>query len=103
MPFDTLAQREGQLRRVLAPRPARCQIRHNRIEAVLRDVLIEDDEIVEHAHYRDTDGDRRFLVDRHARGAVATGHLQNAARLLGECRRDPDQTGEQPPSRRPSA
>jgi hypothetical protein len=103
MPLDALARRECQLRRVLAPRPAGRQIRDDRGEAVLRDMLVKHDEIIEHAHHRDADRDRRFLVDRHRCRAGEIGHFQDAARRLSECRRDPDQTGEQPAIRDPSA
>jgi hypothetical protein len=102
MPFDSLTQWEGQLRPVLVPRPAGRQIGHDRGEAVLCDLLVEDDEVVEHAHHRDADGDRRFLVDRHARRAGEIGHLQNAARILRQGWSSPNQASEQPAGRHPS-
>src|SRR5947209_20606903 len=48
MPFDALAQREGQLRPLLVPRPAGGQIRHDRGEAVLLHMLVEHHEIVDY-------------------------------------------------------
>src|SRR4051794_30678639 len=47
MPFDTLPQWEGQFLAVLAPGPARRQIGDDRLRAVLRDMLIVYDEVVE--------------------------------------------------------
>src|SRR5271169_2115598 len=85
VPFDALTQREGQLSPFLVPRPARGQIRHDRAQAVLWNVLIEHDEIVEHAHHRPVDRDRRFLEKRHARRTVEMADFQNAALLLGRC------------------
>ncbi len=55
---------------VLVPRPVAGKVRHDRGEAILRDVLVEHDEVVEHPHHRPFGNDRRFLVDRHARWAV---------------------------------
>ena len=45
------------------------------LQAVLLDVLIEHDEIVEHAHHRPLGVDGRLLVDRHARRAVDHVHF----------------------------
>src|SRR5271169_6003619 len=52
MPFDALTQRKGQLRAVLTPRPAGRELRNDRVRVVLLYVLIEQDEIIEHAHDR---------------------------------------------------
>src|SRR6516165_4223615 len=52
VPSDTLTQRKGQLGSVLAPRPASSEIRNDRIETVLFDVLIEHHEIIEDTHHR---------------------------------------------------
>ena len=52
MPFDARPQFEGQLLAVLAPRPARSEVGDDRVQAVLRHVLVEHDQIVEHAHHR---------------------------------------------------
>jgi len=46
-PLDALAQREGQRRAVLAPAPACRQVGRDLSQAVLLDMLIEYDEIVE--------------------------------------------------------
>ena len=82
MPFDPLAQFEGQPEPVLAPRPALGQVRNDRIEAVLRHVLVVKHEVVEHRHHRDRDRVGAFLVDRHARRAVAVIDPQDPAGLL---------------------
>jgi len=82
MPFDALAQCKGQPRPLLVPRPTRGEIGNDRLEAVLLHMLIEHDEVVEHPHHRPEGGNRRFLVDRHAGGAVEMRHSENAARLL---------------------
>ena len=58
------------------------EVGHDAVEAVLRLVRVEHDEVVEHPHHRHHDGDRAFLVDRHAGGAVAVGDAQDAALLL---------------------
>ena len=86
VPFDALAQREGQLGAVLVPRPARRQIRHDRLQAGLRHVLLVHDEIVEDLHHRLLGRACRFLEDRHARRAVEMRQSENAALLLGEGR-----------------
>ncbi len=41
MPFDALAEVKAQFGRVLAPRPARREIGHDRLHAVLTHVLVE--------------------------------------------------------------
>ena len=79
MPFDALAQLEGQLLVVGAPGPALGEIRHDRIDAVLRHVLLEHDEIVENRHEGNVDRIGRALVDRGAARAVAVIHPENAA------------------------
>src|ERR1051325_7062799 len=50
MPFDALAQFEGQHLAILAPRPFGGEIGHDCIEAILRGLLVEHDQIVEHGH-----------------------------------------------------
>src|SRR4029077_6658844 len=86
MPFDAGSQFEGQLLAVLAPRPARSQIRDDRAEAVLRDMLVEHDQIVEHAHYRTESDDRRLPVKRHAGEARTQRYSEDAAGLLPQSR-----------------
>ena len=84
MPFDALAEIEGQFGAVLAPRPARRELRHDRLLAVLAHMLVEEDKIIEHPHHRH---DRRYAAlfeDRHAGWAVAMKHPQDAALLLRE-------------------
>jgi hypothetical protein len=71
------------LRSVFAGSPFRRQIGHDRGEAVLRHVLIEHDQVVEHAHHRAERNDRRFLVDRHARRTIDMRDAQNTAGFLG--------------------
>src|SRR6266436_4417773 len=53
VPFDALAQPERQFSAVFVPRPIGGQIRDDRLQAVLRHVLLVEDEIVEDAHHRD--------------------------------------------------
>src|SRR5262245_51636368 len=72
VPGDALAQWKSQLGSILVPRPTGGEIRHHRLQRVLRHILLEDDEVVEYAHHRPLGEDRRFLVDRHARRAVET-------------------------------
>ena len=86
MPFDTLAQRKGQLCPLLVPRPARRQVGDDRAQAVLLHVLLEHDEVVEHARHRPIDRLCRFLEHRHARRAVEVTEFENTARFLGVCR-----------------
>jgi hypothetical protein len=78
-PFDARADLEARLCSVFAPRPARREFGHDRLDPVLRHMLIEEHEVVEHPHHRH---DRRYaalLEDRHAGRAVAVKHPQNAA------------------------
>ena len=88
MPFDALAEFERQRRAVLVPGPFRSQLRPDRRQAVLRDVLIVKDEVVEDPHHRRDDRVGPLLVDRHAGRAVAVRHFQDSAGLLRE--RPPD-------------
>ena len=87
MPFDALAQLEGQLLAVLAPRPARRRDRARSIARLFCGTcwsnmtrLLNTPIIGTHG------GDRRFLVDRHAGRAVEIEHLQDAARFLRQRR-----------------
>jgi hypothetical protein len=79
MPADALAQWEGQLCPVRAPQPGGRQIGHDRIETVLFGVLIEHDQIIEHAHHRSHRESRRLFMDRRAGGTVGRVHPKNAA------------------------
>src|SRR5260221_6177533 len=47
VPFDALAQWQGQLGTLLMPGPAGCEFRDNRLWTVLRDVLAIDHKVVE--------------------------------------------------------
>jgi len=47
MPLDAAAQRDRQLGALFIPAPPRSQIRNDRLRAVLRDLLVEQDQIVE--------------------------------------------------------
>ena len=71
MPFDALAQREGQLGAVLAPWTSSVA-RSGTIDCRLfcAHVLVVHDEIIEHPHHRPHRAARRLLEDRHARRAV---------------------------------
>jgi hypothetical protein len=74
VPFDTLAQLEGQLGGVLAPRPVGGQIGDDRFEADLLLMLVEQDKIVENAHHRPFAARLRFLEERQV-SRVASGDL----------------------------
>src|SRR2546430_6919704 len=83
MPFDALAQFEGQLAAaLLVPRPARRELGLDRLQAVLLHMLIVDGEIVEDAHHGAHDKDGGLLVDRHACRTVDRIGFEDAARLL---------------------
>ena len=58
---------------------------NNRLQAVLRHVLVEHDQVVEHLHYRQF-GVGKLLKHREARDTLGVIHPQRAAGLLGECR-----------------
>src|SRR3974377_1863804 len=64
VPFDALMQTETQLGLGRVPRPFGRQVRHDRVEAGLRYVLIEHDEIVEEAHRRAARRKGDFFVTR---------------------------------------
>src|SRR6516162_10138740 len=82
VPFDALMQPECQFGAILVPRPIGSQIRDDRVEAVLRHVLLVQDEIVEDAHHRDLGRIGRLFEDRHAGRTVPVVDFQYAARLL---------------------
>src|ERR1700730_1555374 len=84
MPFDSLAQGEGQPRPVLIPFPSAGQVGHDRFQAVLRDVLIEQDQVVVDAHQRPLAPGRRLLVDVQARRAIGAVYSKDAPTLLRE-------------------
>ena len=85
MPVDAGVQFESQAVALLAPRPAVGEFGADRLEAVLGDVLVVDDEVVEDPHHRDLGRIGPLLMDRHAGGAVAVVDAQDAARFLGRC------------------
>ncbi len=76
-----MAQLECQHGLVVAPRPARCQVGHDRLEAVLRHILVVQDEIVEDRHERDHRRIGGLFVDRGARRIVSVIDFQDAALL----------------------
>jgi len=84
MPSDALAQLEREPRAIGAPRPALGEIGPDRIEAVLRRVLIVKHEVVEDRHHRNRHRVGRFLVDRHAGRAVAMIDPKDATGFLCE-------------------
>jgi hypothetical protein len=63
MPFDAAAQLKGQLGPVLVPYPAGRQIGHDRLQTVLRRMLVEHDQVVEHTHHWSLGENRHFLHD----------------------------------------
>ena len=81
MPFDAVPQLEGQFLVVFAPGPAGRQLGHDRVHAVLRLMLVVDDEVVEHTHRRSVHRKRRLFEDRHARRCFAMIKFENAAVL----------------------
>ena len=81
MPFDALAQLEGQRLLVVAPGPALGKLGADIVHAVLGDVLVVDDEIVEDRHEGDVERIARAFMDRCAAGAVAVVHAQDTARF----------------------
>ena len=91
VPFDPLTQRESQLGAFLVCGPTDGQIRDDRPHAVLRDVLVVHDEIIEDPHHRSDCRGRRFLEERHARRAVEMGSFKDATRFLGDSRVSGDQ------------
>ena len=82
VPMDRFAQIEGEPRPILTPRPVGGELGDDRLLAVLRDVLIVDDEVVEHAHHRQHGRQCRLFEDRHARRAVSVVDFQNTAGFL---------------------
>ncbi len=87
MPIDAFAQFEGEPRPVLAPRPFGSELGDDRLLAVLRDMLVVNDEVVEHAHHRQHGRQCRLFEDRHARRAVAVIDFQDTAGFLRRCLR----------------
>src|SRR5262249_43946027 len=81
VPLHALPQLERQRGLVLAPRPAACQIRHDRLEAVLRDILFVQDEIVEDSHERGHRRVRRLFENRGAWRTIPMIDLEYAAVL----------------------
>src|SRR6266478_9149939 len=74
VPLDTRAQTKSERSLVLVPRPALGEIGPDRLEGILRNMLIEEDEVVENGHHRGDGDASRLLVYRHARRAVADRH-----------------------------
>src|SRR4051812_8607990 len=92
MPFDALAQLEGQTGVIRVPRPTFRQFRLDELRPVYLFVLLETDQAVEHRRERRHRRDRRLLVDRAAGRAVAMKEFERPAALLrrrraGCCRR----------------
>ena len=79
MPLHAFAQLEGERLAVRAPLPARGELGDDRLDAVLRLVLVVDHQVAEDRHRGDVDRIGRFLVDRHARRVLAVIHPQDAA------------------------
>ena len=98
MPFDALAQLERQPGSVLAPRPFGCQIRNDRLKAVLLHALVEQHQIVEHAHHRPHCKGGRFLQNGHGGRAVRRVDFQNAAGLLRQDGAGRGHAGQQKPN-----
>ena len=82
VPLDALPQFERQLLAVLAPGPAFGEVGADRLRAVLRDLLVVHDQVVENAHARPQRRAGRLLVQRQARRVVEKRDLQNTAGFL---------------------
>ena len=82
VPAHALAHGEGQPGVAVLPLPLRGQVGHDRLEAVLRRVLIEHHEVVVERHERHGDGHRRLLVDRGAGRRVHVLDAEHAAGFL---------------------
>src|SRR5712664_1968702 len=67
VPLDTRAQAKSERSLVLVPRPAFGEIRPDRLEGILHNMLIEEDEVVKNGHHWGDGNPRRLLVYRHAR------------------------------------
>jgi hypothetical protein len=52
MPRHTLPQHEGEFSSFLTPTPLRGKVRNDPCEAVLGNVLVEHDKVVEDPHHR---------------------------------------------------
>ena len=87
VPAYPVAEMKRQLRHIGVPRPFRGQIGNDRIQPVLRNILLEYDEIVEHGHHRILGRVERLLMNRHAGGAVVLINSQHAPLLLCQSRR----------------
>ena len=85
VPLHALAQGEHQLPVVVLPLPLGGEVGHDRLEAVLRRVLVEHHEVVVERHERHGDGHRRLLVDR---GAGRRVHVLDPEHAAGFLRRD---------------
>src|SRR5262245_49554784 len=81
MPLDVLPELEGQLLVVGAPGPAFRKIGDDRVDAVLRNILLEYDKIVEYRHEGNVDRIGRALVDRGAARAVPVIHPEDSTLL----------------------
>ncbi len=81
VPFDVMSKLEGERLVVAAPGPAFRQLGADGVDAVLRDVLIENDQIVIDRHEGNVERIGRALMDRGAARAVAVIHSQDAARF----------------------
>src|SRR4051794_21726905 len=79
MPLDVMTKLERQDLVIAAPRPALRQFRNDRFDAVLRHVLIENNEIAVDRHERHVDGIGRAFVDRGAARTVPMIHSEDAA------------------------
>src|SRR5256885_2127163 len=64
--------------------------------AVLRYILLVDDQIIEDSHHRPLGDNCRFLVDRHARRAIGVVHPENAPLRLSERRLEGAPSNEEP-------
>src|SRR5712675_308414 len=82
VPLDPLPQLEIEDLFVIAPSPALREVRNDGFQAVLRHVLLVNDEVVEDRHEGNVDRIGRLLMDGGAGRAVPVIDPQDAALLL---------------------
>jgi hypothetical protein len=82
VPLHPLAKLEGELGAARIPRPALGQVRHDRVDAWARRVLLEQHEVVEDGHEGHDGRNRQLLMDRCTRRVRADEEAKRAARFL---------------------
>ena len=88
VPAHSPPELKGKRGQIGVPRPFGRQIRLDRVDPVLRDVLSEENQVVEDGHHRILGRIERFLVDRHARRTVVLEDSEHTAAFLRRGRLD---------------